>query len=58
MKLTMLRRQTGGRVPTAYEIARSKQPILRKRPPLRVVQGGQSEHPDEPQEPSDKRYLN
>ena len=45
----------GGRVPTAYEIAKSKQPILRKRPPLRVVQGGSRR---EPREPRDKRYLN
>ena len=57
-KLAMLRRRTGGRIPTAYEIARSKEPILRKRPPLRVVQGGQADDAKEPREPRDKRYLN
>jgi hypothetical protein len=62
LRLAMLRRSVGGRVPTAAEIVRSKGPILKKgrgdRPPLRVVQGGQGGqgHDDDP--PKDKRYLN
>ena len=58
-KLALLRNRTGGRVPTAADILRSKGPILKKprgdRPPLRVVQGGQSDDKDAPK---DKRYLN
>jgi membrane associated rhomboid family serine protease len=57
LKLALLRRRTGG-IPTAHQIAHSSQPILRKRPPLRVVQGGQGGPSNEPDEPRDKRYLN
>jgi membrane associated rhomboid family serine protease len=51
-KLAFLRRQGG--VPTAHDIAFGKGPKKARRsgPPLRVVQGGQSD------EPKDKRYLN
>jgi membrane associated rhomboid family serine protease len=59
IKLAFLRRRYSG-VPTAHDILRAKQPILKKargdRPPLRVVSGGL----DDPgkREPKDKRYLN
>jgi membrane associated rhomboid family serine protease len=53
MKLMFLRRGMGS-VPTAHEIATGKTRRGRgNRPPLRVVQGGQSDDP-----PKDKRYLN
>ncbi len=72
LKLALLRSRSGGRTPTAAEILRSKDPILRKgsakaksrgdRPPLRVVQGGQAdEHGSRDRKsdpPKDKRYLN
>jgi membrane associated rhomboid family serine protease len=65
LRLALLRRGVGGRVPTAAEIVRAKGPILKRargdRPPLRIVQGGQAGQPggesaDDP--PKDKRYLN
>jgi len=59
VKLALLRGR-GGRVPTAHEIAfGTKPPRHGRRPPLRVVQGGQggsSGDGDDP--PKDKRYLN
>jgi membrane associated rhomboid family serine protease len=62
LKLALLRRRTGGRVPTARDILAAKQPLLKKprgdRPPLRVVQGGQADEDTGKREPKDKRYLN
>jgi hypothetical protein len=74
LKLALLRTRSRGRTPTAAEILRSKDPILRKargdRPPLRIVQGGagtgagdhgardDGDPPKDKHDKRDKRYLN
>jgi membrane associated rhomboid family serine protease len=61
LKLMVLRRRVGGSVPTARDIAFGGAPKKRPRgdrPPLRVVQGGQSDDSDRRDPPKDKRYLN
>jgi hypothetical protein len=61
MKLALLRRRAGGKIPTARDILRAKEPILKKprgdRPPLRVVHGGGGTDDPKPSA-KDKRYLN